>query len=579
MTVTSHNDRLPLAHETTRAQADTVYRSARTSHSDTPGTVIPVMLWSGEDQRGQREMVQGRDELKRPKQTVPPISQRPDTEGAPMVDSNTLLSLLANPPRAQAIYDTGQTVVGIYNGWKLGSSYQASVVSDGVVIEVDGLYKAGYGFGERYKNPASTSYGQTYFTVNGMRQADVGGAGMQASGQQNCMVSFAGHTYLNLVAGDKVGVEMAGTAIVPTETPWNPMWLTVEYWAPGEELDADSELVFDVTSYGALGDGVHDDAPAIQAALDACDGTWGTVLIPAGTYSLTTPTSSLFMLCVGAKTNIVAAGAHIRRNYNGRMLLGNWRDTTQSFPGYSGNSHVTIDGGTWDGNPAVSTANNTMVFSHGHHVTIRNALFKDTVRAHAIDLGGVTDVLIDNCDFEGMFFSVASDPAMYREAIQLDYCGNGNGHGAPFDKTTCQRVTVSACEARTSSTPAPSGFVGGPPAALAGNHSMANGPDSHVDIVFRDNNVVDCRIAGFRILGMRNVTVKDNDIRRTGTYGAGTAAYENGISVIKYNWSGKDYINYNVKIADNGFGGAGIGAWVGGTNTSAIISNTGGHSI
>lgn len=42
--------------------------------------------------------------------------------------------------------------------------------------------------------------------------------------------------------------------------------------------------IFDVTDYGATGDGITNDQKAIQKAIDACAGSGGTVLFPAGTY-------------------------------------------------------------------------------------------------------------------------------------------------------------------------------------------------------------------------------------------------------------------------------------------------------
>lgn len=293
----------------------------------------------------------------------------------------------------------------------------------------------------------------------------------------------------------------------------------------------------------------------------------------------TTPVASQMVLAVGNWTTIVATGATIVRNVNGHMLLGNWKNITDQTPGYSGKSNFTIDGGTWTNNLAVTTANNIMVFSHGHNITVKNAKIKDIIRAHGIDLGGCTDVLIDNCVFEGMYFSTTLDTGMYREAVQVDLCGAGAGHSEPNDQTVCQRVTVSNCVAKTSSTPAPSGYVGGPPSVLAGHHSVANGYTLHSDIKFLDNDVQDCRLAGFHVMGMRNVLIKGNDIRRSGTYTGGTWAYTGAIRVDTYSMGGVTYSNVNVKIDDNGFGGAGIGTWVGGNNTSSITQNTGGHPI
>ena len=48
--------------------------------------------------------------------------------------------------------------------------------------------------------------------------------------------------------------------------------------------------MFDVKGYGAVGDGVADDAAAIQHAIDtAATVGGGTVLMPAGTYRLESP--------------------------------------------------------------------------------------------------------------------------------------------------------------------------------------------------------------------------------------------------------------------------------------------------
>ena len=47
-----------------------------------------------------------------------------------------------------------------------------------------------------------------------------------------------------------------------------------------------------VKDFGAMGDGVTDDAPAIQAAIDSLPQTGGTVYVPAGTYMLGTSAGS-----------------------------------------------------------------------------------------------------------------------------------------------------------------------------------------------------------------------------------------------------------------------------------------------
>lgn len=152
------------------------------------------------------------------------------------MDATELLALLSNPPRGKAVYSTGQGVPGPFTGWKLSSSYRTTVGVSGIVVEVPGLYRVDYNLGQRYKAGATSSYGQTFITVDGVRQNEVGSSGQQGLGQAGAMVTFGGHTYLELQVGQTVGVEMVGTAIVPTPggSTGPATWLTVEYWSPGK---------------------------------------------------------------------------------------------------------------------------------------------------------------------------------------------------------------------------------------------------------------------------------------------------------------------------------------------------------
>src|SRR4029077_14909209 len=52
---------------------------------------------------------------------------------------------------------------------------------------------------------------------------------------------------------------------------------------------AKTPLRIDARTAGALGDGVHDDAPALQAALDRLAAPGGVLELPAGTYLLGAP--------------------------------------------------------------------------------------------------------------------------------------------------------------------------------------------------------------------------------------------------------------------------------------------------
>ncbi len=53
---------------------------------------------------------------------------------------------------------------------------------------------------------------------------------------------------------------------------------------------ASSEVILNLSDFGSVGDGTTNDGPALQAALDAlADAGGGTLLIPAGSYLISTP--------------------------------------------------------------------------------------------------------------------------------------------------------------------------------------------------------------------------------------------------------------------------------------------------
>lgn len=60
---------------------------------------------------------------------------------------------------------------------------------------------------------------------------------------------------------------------------------------PPAQAPIPSGPTFDVTNYGAVGDGVADDTSEVQAAITAAAGVGGTVLVPAGTYRISAAVS------------------------------------------------------------------------------------------------------------------------------------------------------------------------------------------------------------------------------------------------------------------------------------------------
>jgi hypothetical protein len=76
-------------------------------------------------------------------------------------------------------------------------------------------------------------------------------------------------------------------------------------------LQRQTSCIYNVKNYGAIGDGITDDAAAIQATIDTAEkAPWGIVMFPAGTYfirSALKPVSFITMMGVGIGSKILQA--------------------------------------------------------------------------------------------------------------------------------------------------------------------------------------------------------------------------------------------------------------------------------
>jgi parallel beta-helix repeat protein len=196
-----------------------------------------------------------------------------------------------------------------------------------------------------------------------------------------------------------------------------------------------------VTNYGADSSGTVDAAPAIQAALnDARDRGGAQVLVPPGVYL----TGATLRIYTNTRLTLMA-GAEFRRNHGGTMLLNG--DAGQNFPGYTGNSRITIEGGLWNmrGTTAGMTSS-AMCMSIGHatDITIQDLEIRDLPGYHGIELNSTNHALVSNCKFRGYVDPGGRD---FSEAIQIDLAksvGVFGGFG-PYDHTESKDITITAC--------------------------------------------------------------------------------------------------------------------------------------
>lgn len=196
-----------------------------------------------------------------------------------------------------------------------------------------------------------------------------------------------------------------------------------------------------VASYGAKPDGT-DAAPGIQLALNAArDAGGGWVIVPAGTWTLST-----LPLRIYSNTRLtLMPGAVFRRNQSETMILNG--DASQNLPGYTGQSNIIIEGGLWDmrGTVAGLTAS-AMCISIGHasDITIRDLEIRDLPGYHGIELNSTKRGIITGCKFRGYIDPGGRD---FSEAIQLDLAksvGVFGGFG-PYDHTPTEDVLIQGC--------------------------------------------------------------------------------------------------------------------------------------
>lgn len=310
--------------------------------------------------------------------------------------------------------------------------------------------------------------------------------------------------------------------------------------------------IFNPKAYGAVGDGVANDAPAIQQALNAAraaGGGW--VLVPAGTYKLAT----LPLRIYGHTRLTLMPGTSFVRAAATTMLLNG--DSDQTYGGWTGHGDIVIEGGVWEmkGTTTGLTAS-AMCISIGHarNVTVRGVEVRDLPGYHGIEINSTKNGLIEDCRFLGYIDPGGRD---FSEAIQLDLAKSSGAFGGfgPYDNTVCEDIEIRNCYVGASGTAGTTAWPRG-----IGSHSATVGTAhrririignsfegclqyavvaySYDDCVIQGNTLTGCG-AGIRARtiisadaadstdlngtvtnasqAMRNLVVADNTIRNTGS--------------------------------------------------------------
>jgi parallel beta-helix repeat protein len=277
------------------------------------------------------------------------------------------------------------------------------------------------------------------------------------------------------------------------------------------ELALSGGSALNVVAYGAVGDGETDDTEAIQNALDAAHTRGGGVVVfPAGlTFAIKT------FLVVYDDTVISAYGATIISIGN-TGLLRNFL-SSETFSGYTGHSHILVQGGVWDANASdgttgtVTAMTNAFGFVHCQDITVRDVTLKNVSSSHAVEFNSTNGGRVLNCRFLGYRDNSGDNSRQYAEAVQIDIAVSGSSSIGAFDGTPSKNITVQGCHFGASER---LGVFG----RAIGSHTLASGA-YYYGIQVIGNRIEGTLQEGIRGYGWRRAVVSGNVISGTGYSG------------------------------------------------------------
>lgn len=271
--------------------------------------------------------------------------------------------------------------------------------------------------------------------------------------------------------------------------------LTGEPWAGGAVIaDAwdilDRQFVgrYNVLHFGAKGDGTADDTAAIQSALSAAGSAAAAaspagalVIIPPGKYKIAAGTR----LTVRSGVTIEAYGAYIFKATGATVgLLANFVVGVDSFTAFTGNSHIKIYGGVWDGqaqNAPTDAAYDVIDFNHGKNILLRDVEIRNVCSDHALEFNSVDGGRAIDCKFFG-FRDATGLTRQFSEAVQIDLAVSGSSSIGTNDGTHSRNITLRGCYAG----PAIDGSGLGGFGKLVGSHTTAAGG------TYENIRIIDC---------------------------------------------------------------------------------------
>jgi len=248
-----------------------------------------------------------------------------------------------------------------------------------------------------------------------------------------------------------------------------------------------------VKTYGAVGDGRHDDTAAIQAAINSLPSTGGTVTIPAGTY----------MIDTGKKINL--RSKMLLKMDPGAILKAKTTSLSRHYIlAIASDTDVEIAGGQLVGDRDTHVYGSSSTEEWGHGISIGGSARRVTIR----------DLRVSKCTGDGVCIGGAAYDVVIANIIST------NNRRQGLSITNCSNIRVYDSEFSYSKGTSPECGIDIEP--------DANG--SCTDVIIKN-----CRLNNNAKYGLNiwkrttNVTITGCTLERNGSLGIGT----NGISGLK----------------------------------------------
>ena len=291
-----------------------------------------------------------------------------------------------------------------------------------------------------------------------------------------------------------------------------------------EEKQQEVELpegTVSIMDMGAVGDGVTDDAEALQEAIDTVTANeeGGTVYLPAGTYLVKTWIFLKSNLTIQMDEDaVILNGINTSESSSIMFMCGPYTGNGDKSE-WEGIENITIEGGTIDMNgemnasqtapknlPSVGSSTGAIALGYTKNVTLREVTFRDSFNGHAIQICNSDTVLIEDCKFIGQSLpsSNSASDSSQKEFIQIEPSSTA---GFPYATNetfeASQNITIRNCYFGASD-------KCGEPMVAIGTHSQKYVFKKCNNITIENNTFDNMAYGAVRFAGYEDIVISGN---------------------------------------------------------------------